>query len=180
MRCCYHRLEPEARWIDWSEWLAFPTRHPARRMITLVGVLFSLLAASPAWAQGRNNALLVGVNDLQLRLGKGAAYESLDFEALTDVQRRTLLMQSFDVYPESALGPTGLLDRSVVWRRLQPLMQRANPGNNQQTAVQQLSVGSLLRKARAARQEATTWLDTLPALDSALAEYAGNLRGRYQ
>ncbi len=117
--------------------------------------------------------LLAGVNDLQLRLSLGDAFAPEDPSALSEDRRRRLIMQSFEVYPEAALGATNLLDRSVVWRHIQPLLA-ASPGGRQ-SAVSQLRGGSMLARARRSRREAPR-LDALPDLEGALGEYRANLR----
>lgn len=114
--------------------------------------------------------LLVGANDLTLRLREDAGYVPYG-EAPID-RHMQVFHKAFSLYPSwESDGP--IYKRSEIWRRLKLLKERvASRG----APYIQDERGSNLVKWRAHRESASELVDVLPDLTSALREYSENLR----
>ena len=114
--------------------------------------------------------LLVGVNDLQYRLGSGADYRPLDQEpreVIEDVKAHAFQVVPSGVAARSAWAPRELLHRLARLRNDAPARTRS--------ALVLDQAGGSYARWRAHRRQATDLRATLPDLESALAEYARNL-----
>ncbi len=115
--------------------------------------------------------VLVGVNDLHHRLSLDEDYVPIDREPRSTFEE--LALRSFAVHPAVDAA-------SPVWRpvqlgyRLSRLGQRG-PAAGASGHLVQDDAGRVYEKWRRHRAEASRVRDTLPSLDAALREYAGNL-----
>jgi lysophospholipase L1-like esterase len=112
--------------------------------------------------------LLVGVNDLMLVLGQGDAYDPRGLDA--PGERERALRRAFAVLPRT-LDPARFPRGTELWRRvLVPLKDRLVPAQAQD------DTGAIYATWRAHRAGASRWIDALPDLAPALAEYERTVR----
>lgn len=112
--------------------------------------------------------LLIGVNDLMLVLGQGESYDPRGLDA--PGERERAFLRAFDVVPR-AQDPAGFPRSTALWRRvLVPWKRRLSPPQVQDDA------GAIYATWRAHRADASSWIDALPDLGPALAEYDRNVR----
>jgi lysophospholipase L1-like esterase len=114
--------------------------------------------------------LLVGINDLTLRLREDAGY--VPYEAAPPDFQRQVFQMAFSLFPSwEGAGP--FYKRSEIWRRLKLLKERIAPGG---TPYAQDQGGNNFVTWRAHRASASELVGLLPDLTSALREYSQNLR----
>ncbi|MCH8062442.1 MAG: hypothetical protein IH861_08060 [Chloroflexi bacterium] len=111
--------------------------------------------------------MMVGINDLTLRLGQDSQYDenySIDTKEASRLVRR-----AFSVYPVEF--DTAFYKRLALWGVAKKLKAFASAGDQSQEELQRKHV-----TWRANRQQASGFRDRLPDMASALDEYALNLR----
>lgn len=114
--------------------------------------------------------LLVGINDLTLRLREDAGY--VPYEAAPPDFQMQVFHMAFSLFPSwEGTGP--FYQRSEIWRRLKLLKQRVG---SDWTPYVQDQRGNNYVVWRAHRASASELVDLLPDLTSALREYSQNLR----
>jgi lysophospholipase L1-like esterase len=112
--------------------------------------------------------LLIGVNDMGLRLNQGDAYDPDFIEEDANVEG--WIHSSFDLVPLS-IPRTDLLHRTAIYQYVRLMLHIFRRSNR----VERDDKGKWLAHARERRQRAH-FLDTLPSLDSALGEYQRNIK----
>jgi hypothetical protein len=107
------------------------------------------------------------VNDLALRLSQGASYDPAFLERAN--AEAELMPRAFEVLPLAELhGP--FWKRTALWQALSRARDRLSPG-----AAVQDRAGAVYVRWRAQRAAARPWLEELPDLSAAEAEFARNL-----
>lgn len=129
----------------------------------------------------RTIVLLMGVNDLLLRLRQGESYNPsvLDLEP----GRRNQLRLAFQRVPEAFWYATFDPGRpwhkkTALWRLVREAkdgLESRRAGRGPGTILAHEGTGRHLIEARSKRQQARPLVDALPDLDSALGEYRRNL-----
>jgi lysophospholipase L1-like esterase len=112
--------------------------------------------------------LLVGVNDLTLRLGQDEDYDARFLERAGS--ERELLSRSFQLLPLGREERLGLVEGTALWRSLGRLKDRWFSGSQVQD-----DAGRVYDTWREHRRSASRLRERLPDLTSALEEYATNL-----
>jgi lysophospholipase L1-like esterase len=109
--------------------------------------------------------LLIGVNDLTLRLGQDAAYDP-QFLARPDAER-TILVRTFS---NATAAAEPYYKRTSLWQLARKAKSALGPAQNFQDAE-----GNMYLQWRKHRQNAAAIRQALPDLTSALREYAQNI-----
>ena len=111
--------------------------------------------------------LLVGANDLLLRLAQGDEHDPW---ALADPDVASqLYVRSFQIRPLAAIGGP-IWKRTAFWQALSRTRKRVGGERMSQDAH-----GEIYHEWRAEREAARPWRDSLPPLDSALAGFRDQL-----
>lgn len=114
--------------------------------------------------------LLVGVNDLNMRLRQDDSYDP-DFMLRPDAERQ-LLPRNFSVIPDD--GSLPFYKRTATWRLLADARAALSPARYSEGAIQD-KAGLVYVTLRERRRSAPVIRRTLPDLTSALGEYARNI-----
>ena len=117
--------------------------------------------------------LMVGVNDMLLRLGQDERYRPLSQEGST--YQRKLEKQAFAIVPGwDASYP--LYKQTEIWRILRKVKQRLLDNSPRVPAqLVQDKAGNFYAAGRTRRRNASRILDALPDLSTALIEYKQNI-----
>src|SRR5262245_34434568 len=113
--------------------------------------------------------LLVGVNDLTLRLARDTEY--IPYEKVPPATLTRVFYEAFSFVP-SWEGPEPLYKRSEIWRRLKMIRAQIDSARNSYIQDER---GNSLDISRAHRASARELVEILPDLTSALNEYHQNL-----
>ncbi|MCH7653824.1 MAG: SGNH/GDSL hydrolase family protein [Chloroflexi bacterium] len=118
---------------------------------------------------GEINAIvmMVGINDLTLRLGQDSEYD--ESYSIGAGEEGRLIRRAFSVYPVEF--NTSFYKRLALWGVAKKLKAFTSAGDQSQEELQRKHI-----TWRANRQQASGFRDRLPDMASALDEYAQNLR----
>jgi lysophospholipase L1-like esterase len=113
--------------------------------------------------------LLVGVNDLTSRLRQDAGYDP-NFLQRADAEQQ-LLRRNFSIVSDKSLP---FYKKTALWRLLRDVKTYAFPPQYAEGETQD-EAGKIYATWRERRRNAAAIRQTLPDLNTALAEYAGNI-----
>ena len=116
--------------------------------------------------------ILVGVNDMSMRLKRDVNYRRLEDE--DPAYRDRLIYQTFSVFPLRDANNAFYFKNTEIYRLLRQVRRkiRYRKGNTQLEDA----IGLAYQRRREFRADASTILNTLPDLSEALGEYQANLK----